>query len=420
MVNKIILNLRNAGRDTDIEFPCTEKEMSEALEKIEIPDLNAPKIYVSEVVEPSGLSMLEGKALNLDEVNYLAKLLDSLVQDERDKIYAVANYEGYDTPKELINVYFNSDSYTLVQDLKSIEQVGRQHYITIKGGMTTDEAQKTDFAKIGKELLFSRQGVFTDYGLLFRNEGIEFREIYDGQVFPQYSYYGNELFTVEMVYNGKREYLYLAEETRSIDKALARLGAKDYSDCKLQICDFNIESKIWLERFKAMLNKESIYAVNEAVQAVNVAGIDLEKLDALVRYVEDDSADTVERLAEHIDDFKYIYYAEDYETMAYSPVTYGHLCYYVNGMLSMPGGIDGLFNIFEVDTDTMRYDLEAMVADIEQYGLYTYEELSVLVPVTEKMFEAVNAQYLKVAVGKGMITVEQIGELIEKYGDMFE
>ena len=313
MVNKIILNLRNAGRDTDIEFPCTEKEMSEALEKIEIPDLNAPKVYVSEVVEPSGLSMLEGKALNLDEVNYLAKLLDSLMQNERDKVYAVASYEGYDTPKELINVYFNPDSYTLVQDLKSIEKVGRQHYMTIKGGMTTDEAQKTDFAKIGRDLLFSKKGVFTDYGLLFRNEGIEFREIYDGQVFPQYSYYGDELFTVEMEYNGKREYLYLAEETRSIDKALARLGAKDYSDCKHQICDFNIESKIWLERFKAMLNKENIYAVNEAVQAVNVAGIDLEKLDALVRYVEDDSADTVKRLAEHIDDFKFIYYAEDYE-----------------------------------------------------------------------------------------------------------
>lgn len=132
MVNKIILNLRNAVRDTDIEFPCTEKEMSEALEKIEIPDLNAPKVYVSEVVEPSGLSMLEGKTLNLDEVNYLAKLLDSLVQDERDNVYAVANYEGYDTTKELINVYYNPDSYTLVQDLKSIEQVGRQHYITIK------------------------------------------------------------------------------------------------------------------------------------------------------------------------------------------------------------------------------------------------------------------------------------------------
>ena len=74
-----------------------------------------------------------------------------------------------------------------------------------------------------------------------------------------------------MEYNGKREYLYLAEETRSIDKALARLGAKDYSDCKLQICDFNIESKIWLERslFSIVLNR--IYAVNEVVKAIYYA-----------------------------------------------------------------------------------------------------------------------------------------------------
>lgn len=106
-------------------------------------------------------------------------------------------------------------------------------------------------------------------------------------------------------------------------------------------------------------------------------------------------------------------------TTAYSPVTYGHLCYFVNGMLSMPGGIDGLFNIFEVDPETMTYDAEAMAADIEKYGLYTYEELNALVPVPEVMFDAVNGQYLKVAVGKGIITIEQIGELVERYVDLF-
>ena len=106
-------------------------------------------------------------------------------------------------------------------------------------------------------------------------------------------------------------------------------------------------------------------------------------------------------------------------TAAYSPVTYGHLCYFVNGMLSMPGGIDGLFNIFEVDPDTMTYDKEAMAADIEQYGLYTYEELNALVPVTEEMFDAVNGQYLKVAVGKGIITLKKIGGLVERYADLF-
>ena len=86
----------------------------------------------------------------------------------------------------------------------------------------------------------------------------------------------------------------------------------------------------------------------------------------------------------------------------------------------MPGGIDGLFNIFEVDGETMMYDAEAMAADIEQYGLYTYEELNSLVPVPEVMFNAVNGQYLKVAVGKGIITIEQIGKLVERYADLFE
>ena len=107
-------------------------------------------------------------------------------------------------------------------------------------------------------------------------------------------------------------------------------------------------------------------------------------------------------------------------TTAYSPVTYGHLCYYVNGMLSMPGGLNGLFNIFEVDSETMMYDAEAMAADIEEYGLYTYEELNALVPVSEEIFDAVNGQYLKIAVGKGVITVEQIQNLVDRYGSLFE
>lgn len=105
---------------------------------------------------------------------------------------------------------------------------------------------------------------------------------------------------------------------------------------------------------------------------------------------------------------------------AYSPVTYGHLCYYVNGMLSIPGGINGLFNIFEVDAETMKFDAEAMEADVEIYGLYTYEELNSIVPMQEIMFDAVNGQYLKVAIGKGIITIEQISELVERYGRLFE
>lgn len=105
---------------------------------------------------------------------------------------------------------------------------------------------------------------------------------------------------------------------------------------------------------------------------------------------------------------------EEY-TAAYSPVTYGHLCYYVDGMLSMPGGIGGLFNIFEVDANTMSYDAESMQNDIEQYGLFTYEEFYEILPVARELFEAVNGQYLKVAIGKGLIDLNTIASYINKY-----
>ena len=102
-------------------------------------------------------------------------------------------------------------------------------------------------------------------------------------------------------------------------------------------------------------------------------------------------------------------------TTAWSPVTYGHYCYYVNGMLSMPGGISGMFNIFEVDAETMKYDEEQKQADIEEYGLFTYEEFAETYPVSEEVFEAFNGQYLKVAMGKGLISAEELQSLIERY-----
>ena len=104
-------------------------------------------------------------------------------------------------------------------------------------------------------------------------------------------------------------------------------------------------------------------------------------------------------------------------TAAYSPVTFGHLSYYANGMLSMPGGIGGLFNLFDTDAETMRYDGEAMRADIAEYGLFTYDEFCELVPVSELAFEAFNGRYLKVAIGKGLIDVDSLNALAVRYAE---
>ena len=61
--------------------------------------------------------------------------------------------------------------------------------------------------------------------------------------------------------------------------------------------------------------------------------------------------------------------------------------------------------------DDMKYDEAAMQADIETYGLYTYEEFADL--ITYEQFVALGLENFKVSVGKGYITYEEILYLIE-------
>ena len=104
---------------------------------------------------------------------------------------------------------------------------------------------------------------------------------------------------------------------------------------------------------------------------------------------------------------------------AYSPVTNGHLCYFVNGMLSVPGGIKGLLNIFDVDSELLRYDETSMDADLEKYGLFTYEEFNELVPVRKEIFDIFNGQYLKISLGKGLTSIEELKYLVMRYSKFF-
>ncbi len=106
-------------------------------------------------------------------------------------------------------------------------------------------------------------------------------------------------------------------------------------------------------------------------------------------------------------------------TTAWSPVTYGHLCLYVNGMLSMPGATEGLINIFDVNGTTMQYDSESFAQDIAEYGLFTYEEFYELIPISQEVFNAFGGQYLKVSIGKGLTTIEDIEALVARYSEFF-
>ena len=105
-------------------------------------------------------------------------------------------------------------------------------------------------------------------------------------------------------------------------------------------------------------------------------------------------------------------------TTAWSPVTFGHLNFYVNGMLSMPGATEGLINIFDVDAVTMQYDQAAFLNDIAIYGLLNYTDVEEFMP--QMVFEAFNVQFLAISMGKELITWDDIYGLLEQYAEFFD
>ena len=88
------------------------------------------------------------------------------------------------------------------------------------------------------------------------------------------------------------------------------------------------------------------------------------------------------------------------------------LNFIADGFLSMPGGIEGMFNFFDYD-ENLKYDEAAMAADIAAYGLLDYSFFEEYVSYEE--FSAYPAKYLGIALGKGLMTQEQLEYLISRY-----
>ncbi len=99
---------------------------------------------------------------------------------------------------------------------------------------------------------------------------------------------------------------------------------------------------------------------------------------------------------------------------AYGIISALHYNIFVENMLSadiMPADRP-LFYYFAYGND-MKFDQAQMQADIEKYGLYTYEDFADY--LTYEQFVAFNVQYMKISVGRGDYTYQGILDLIEYY-----
>ena len=301
----IKLTVRWMNRFAEIEFPCTDTELQQKLTEVRPTDTSPDEIFVQAVHQPTMLSMLEDQFLNMDEVNFLAKRMDSFTYDELLQFYAAAQYEQLQSPKDLINLTYNLPCYTVVHDLRNLEAIGKTHYMNINGVVSASEMKKIDFAAIGRELIRSGNGKPTECGLLFKNQDVPYEEVYDGVNFPEY-YHTECLAAVSITHGRKTEHLYLPCDELSITKAMYRVGAANADELTVRLDSLEVDAHEWSDRIKQLLRDSSIYDVNEVLAAIDTADMNLDKLSAVMEYADADSPEAIIALAEHIDDFVFV------------------------------------------------------------------------------------------------------------------
>ena len=217
----------------------------------------------------------------------------------------MAHKLGLSEIKDLINLTFNLDHFTLCKDVSSYGKIGREYVMNTEGAVPAHDEDDPKYAAIGKELIDRGLAQITAKGLLIYNPFDELTEVYDGQAFPEY-FYENTLASAEVSYNGRTELLLLPGEEIAIQKALARLGAPSDSDCEIRFCLSQGEDDAWEERIEGIIRSEGLYEANKMLRFLDTGDMDWGKLTAAVELTDAKSAANIGAVAEHLGEFAYI------------------------------------------------------------------------------------------------------------------
>ena len=174
-----------------IPFPIPVMEYERTLELLAAMELGARLKRDCRVDElESGfpiLKRLEKVGANLDELDYLARRLDSFDDYEAAQFQAMAVRLGTFDMTDFINLTFCCQQATVITSFSDLEDIGKAHILTLHGGhMPVDELEQVDGRAEALELILNEHGTVTPYGVVYDN-GMELEQLYtEGGPFPDY------------------------------------------------------------------------------------------------------------------------------------------------------------------------------------------------------------------------------------------
>ena len=360
-----------------IPFPIPHDQYAhcmELIEALEIGDALKADCQVEEIDSfYSVLKRTEKLTVNVEELNYLAKRLDSFDTGEAAQFQAMAHKLELSELKELINLTFCCQEATVITDFSDLAAVGRDHYMNLHGGCATvTELEVLDGEGTARQLIESGSGTVTPYGVVYDN-GMKLEQVYDGQFFPCY-YYEPHATTVAVTSKSEPEntghitWLYLPMAQEEIDRALQRAGIADPADAHIRLEDTQLPNEV---NVLLDMEHESLADLNALAQAAGTLPTDdIKKLGAVVTLAKPQNAEQVKNLVENLDLF-------DFAPGAHSPVEYGKYMIQQSGHFDYDENLDEFYD-YEGYAQQRINEEDGMFTDrgyIAYKGYFSMEEV---------------------------------------------
>ena len=344
-----------------IPFPIPRDQHAhcmELLEALEIGDAVKADCKVEKIDSfYTVLKRVEMLTVNVEELNYLAKRLDSFDTGEAAQFQAMAHKLELFELKDLINLTFCCQQATVITDFSDLAAIGRDHYMNLHGGSASvDELNALDGKKTARQLIESGSGTITPYGVVYDN-GMKLEQIYDGRCFPCYFYEPKPIAValaskVELEDTEHITWLYLPMVQEEIDRALQRAGITDPTDVWLRLEDTQLPNEVDV---LLDMEQESLADLNTLAQATEALSSDaIKKLGAVVALAKPQNAEQVKNLVENLDLF-------DFAPGAHSPAEYGKYMIQRSGHFDYDENLDEFY-------DYEGYALQRMN---EEDGMFT-------------------------------------------------
>lgn len=344
-----------------IPFPIPRDQYAHCmklLEALEIGDAVKADCQVQEINSfYSVLKRTEMLTVNVEELNYLAKRLDSFDTGEAAQFQAMAHKLELFELKDLINLTFCCQQATVIADFSDLAAIGRDHYMNLHGGCAkTEELDALDGETTARQLIESGSGMITPYGVVYDN-GMKLEQVYDGQFFPCY-YYEPNAITVAVTAKSEPEdtehitWLYLPMAQEEIDRTLQRAGITAPLDIQLRLEDTQLPNEVDV---LLDMEQESLAGLNVLAQATDeLSSDDMKKLGAVVTLAKPQNAEQIKNLVENLDLF-------DFAPGAHTPEEYGKYMIQQSGHFDYDENLDEFY-------DYEKYGLQRMG---EEDGMFT-------------------------------------------------